>query len=246
MTRRSHLFAALKLRMSCADAARPAPASSPRLTFGPVEALDVVLVERGRHRLDRLEEVGDRLDVLVAVEHAALAPRPRRRCRGTGPRRRRRCRPGSRAGRTRLISGERFSVRLPSRMVPIWVSEPMGRPLPRRACSTPAMNVEATAPRPTSRMPRRPSAGWIGSGLSSTKSFASKITPLWRASDMSGSCHWAGTRPVLAQCSIVLCRLPSRAARALWPPKRLMIRSAAFVSCSMADILTNFSLSRTY
>ena len=37
-----------------------------------VEALDVVLVEDGRHRLDGLEEVGDRLDVLVAVEDAAL------------------------------------------------------------------------------------------------------------------------------------------------------------------------------
>src|SRR5579859_4623351 len=59
---------------------------------------------------------------------------------------------------------------------------------------------------------------------------------------MSGVCHWAGTRPVLAQCSIVLCLLPSRAARALWPPKRLMIRSAAFDFCSMEDILTNFSL----
>src|SRR5262249_32309741 len=72
--------------------------------------------------------------------------------------------------------------------------------------------------------------------------FASKITPLWRPSDMSGTCHWAGTRPVLTQCSIVLCLLPSRAASALWPPKRLIIRSAAFVSCCMADILTNFSL----
>src|SRR5690348_9876568 len=40
------------------------------------------------------------------------------------------------------MSGERFSVRLPRRMVPIWVSEPTGLPLPRRACSTPLMNVE--------------------------------------------------------------------------------------------------------
>ena len=36
-----------------------------------VEALDVMLVEGGRHGLDRLEEVGDGLDVLVAVEDAA-------------------------------------------------------------------------------------------------------------------------------------------------------------------------------
>ena len=141
------------------------------------------------------------------------------------------------------MRGERFSVRLPRRMVPIWVSEPTGWPLPRRACSTPLMNVEATAPRPTRRMPRRPSAGWIELDLSSTKSFASKITPLWRPSDMSGICHCAGTRPVLAQCSIVLCLLPSKAASALWPPKRLIIRSAAFIFSSMVDIITNFSLS---
>ena len=42
------------------------------LDVGPVEALDVVLVEGGRHWLDGLEEVGDGLDVLVAVEDAAL------------------------------------------------------------------------------------------------------------------------------------------------------------------------------
>ncbi len=37
-----------------------------------VEALDVVLIECGWHRIDRFEEVGDRFDVLVAVESAAL------------------------------------------------------------------------------------------------------------------------------------------------------------------------------
>ena len=38
-----------------------------------LEPLHVVLVEHGRHRLDGLEEVGDRLEVLVAVEHAGVA-----------------------------------------------------------------------------------------------------------------------------------------------------------------------------
>ena len=42
------------------------------LDVGPVEALDVVLVEGGRHWVDGLKEVGDRLDVFVAVEDAAL------------------------------------------------------------------------------------------------------------------------------------------------------------------------------
>ena len=55
----------------------------------------------------------------------------------------------SRASGTKsLISGERLSVRLPSRMVPIWVRLPIGFASPRRAASTPAMNVVATAPMP--------------------------------------------------------------------------------------------------
>jgi hypothetical protein len=38
----------------------------------PLEPLHVVLVERGRHRLHRLEEVADGLEVLVPVEHTGL------------------------------------------------------------------------------------------------------------------------------------------------------------------------------
>ena len=37
-----------------------------------LEPLDVLLVEHRRHRLDGLEEVADRLQVLVPVEHAGL------------------------------------------------------------------------------------------------------------------------------------------------------------------------------
>ena len=47
-----------------------------------------------------------------------------------------------------LDVGERLSVRLPRRMVPSWVSEPMGAPSPRRESITPAMNVVDTAPSP--------------------------------------------------------------------------------------------------
>jgi hypothetical protein len=64
-----------------------------------------------------------------------------------------------------LISGDRFSVRLPSRMVAIWVSEPIGLESPRRMLSTPAMKVVATAPRPGVRMPSFPAAGRMLAGV---------------------------------------------------------------------------------
>src|SRR2546423_9510552 len=64
------------------------------------------------------------------------------------------------AGGTRsVMRGDRFSVRLPSRIVAICVSDPIGFDLPRRTLSTPAMNVVATAPSPGVRMPNRPVAG---------------------------------------------------------------------------------------
>ena len=59
------------------------------------------------------------------------------------------------------MSGERPSVRLPSLIVPSWVSEPIGAAIPRLASSTPAIRVDDTAPSPTVRTPRRPSAGAI-------------------------------------------------------------------------------------
>ena len=62
-------------------------------------------------------------------------------------------------GTKSLISGELLSVRLPRRMVPIWVSEPMGLARPRRTASTPAIIVVATAPRPTTITPSLPLAG---------------------------------------------------------------------------------------
>ena len=63
------------------------------------------------------------------------------------------------SGTKSFTNGVRPSVRLPRRMVPIWVIEPMGDPWPRLASSTPAIKVEATAPRPTVRTPSFPSAG---------------------------------------------------------------------------------------
>src|SRR6478736_5504952 len=61
-------------------------------------------------------------------------------------------------GRNLLILGERLSVRFPSRMVPICVSEPIGLAIPLRMASTPATNVVATAPIPTIITPSLPRA----------------------------------------------------------------------------------------
>src|SRR2546427_684635 len=57
------------------------------------------------------------------------------------------------------ISGERCCVRLPSRIVPSWVIEPIGAAAPLRTSSTPAMNVVLTAPMPGVRIPSSPFGG---------------------------------------------------------------------------------------
>src|SRR5918993_2466417 len=65
------------------------------------------------------------------------------------------------SGTNSLILGVRLSVRLPSRIVPICVSDPMGFARPLRMATTPAIVVVLTAPRPTRRMPNLPWAGAI-------------------------------------------------------------------------------------
>src|SRR5882724_11108107 len=65
-----------------------------------------------------------------------------------------------------LTFGERPSVRLPRRIVPICVSEPTGCDLPLRTSSTPAINVVLTAPMPGSKIPSFPLAGAIFDGFS--------------------------------------------------------------------------------
>src|SRR5438034_10433961 len=69
------------------------------------------------------------------------------------------------SGTTSLIFGERFSVRLPRRTVPIWVSDPIGLANPLRTAITPAIVVVLTAPRPTSSTPSLPRAGAMSIGL---------------------------------------------------------------------------------
>src|SRR5215469_15914250 len=62
-------------------------------------------------------------------------------------------------GTKSLMRGERPSVRLPRRMVPICEVEPMGLASPRRMASTPAIRVVATAPMPGIMTPNFPVAG---------------------------------------------------------------------------------------
>ena len=155
----------------------------PFLTFVPVQLLHVLRVEDRRPGLDLLQEGLEGGQVLV-VEHARLLARPRRRCRCRCPSRRRRCRRAPARGTKSLMSGERLSVRLPRRTVPIWVRLPMGFERPVRMASTPAMNVVATAPMPGSRMPSFPSAGWMARPLPDV--VMSQIPPGAQAPD--GAC----------------------------------------------------------
>ena len=82
------------------------------------------------------------------------------------------------------------------------------------------------------------SAGAMSGALDCMKSFGSNAMPRLRASVMRVSCQCAGTRPVLAQCCTVLCRLPMRCARAVCPPNRWMIFSAEFFCVLMVVILS--------
>src|SRR5713226_5873192 len=72
----------------------------------------------------------------------------------------------SASGTNFLMSGERASVRLPRRIVPICVSDPTGCDFPLRTSSTPAINVVLTAPMPGSKIPSFPLAGAILEGFS--------------------------------------------------------------------------------
>ena len=65
------------------------------------------------------------------------------------------------SGTNSRISGLRFCSFVPNRMWAICVIEPIGGCRPCRAASTPAMNVEATAPMPGVRTPSLPVAGAI-------------------------------------------------------------------------------------
>ena len=68
-TSRSHLFFALKSRMSLRNCSARSRLVLPFLTFLPVQARHVFLVEHRRHRLDRRQELLERFEMPV-LEHA--------------------------------------------------------------------------------------------------------------------------------------------------------------------------------
>jgi hypothetical protein len=67
------------------------------------------------------------------------------------------------------MSGTRFSVRFPRRIVPVCVNEPIGFAIPLRIASTPATKVVLTAPSPTSNIPSFPVAAAISTPLVAIK-----------------------------------------------------------------------------
>src|SRR5579871_5290645 len=79
------------------------------------------------------------------------------------------------SGTKSLICGDLASVRLPSRIVPICVSDPMGLARPRRIAITPAIVVVLTAPRPTSMTPSLPSGVSIFLGFVTTADYTIRI-----------------------------------------------------------------------
>ena len=123
-----------------------------------VETLHVIAVERGFHGLDAAEKFLG-LGEVFRREHRGVARRLRKRSRDRDPSRRTRGRSDRRAGRKSLIAGARFSVRLPRRMVPSCVNDPVGWAPELRTRSTPAMNVVATAPIPQVSTPSFPVGG---------------------------------------------------------------------------------------
>ena len=122
-----------------------------------------MLVEDGGHGLDGFEEGPDLLE-LVAVEHlrglggvvevaAEDVPAGEDEVVELGD------------GNEVLDERAASSVRLPRRMVPICVSEPMGLAMPWRTASTPAMSVVQTAPIPGIMIPSFPVAGLMLAAL---------------------------------------------------------------------------------
>src|SRR6185436_11219030 len=111
------------------------------------------------------------------------------------------------SGTTSLIFGERPSVRLPSRIVPIWVSDPIGAESPLRIAMTPAIVVVLTAPRPTSRTPSLPRAGAISIGVGTNGNYI-----IWRRMFLNPFTKRDGDPHVLAVSMTDVKQLPYAAA----------------------------------
>src|SRR5580704_14675236 len=125
----------------------------------PVDLLHVVVIEHGRARRDRRKKRLQLVEQCWSSTPAFEAASYMLSSKMSQPVKTRSSSPAS--GTNSLIFGERPSVRLPSRTVPICVSDPIGLARPLRIASTPATNVVATAPMPGIITPSFPFAGWI-------------------------------------------------------------------------------------
>src|SRR6185369_1081468 len=157
MTTRSHLFFALKSRMSWRSCSARSRLVFPFLTFVPWMRVTYLFSNTAGIglMLERKSLIGSRsrsssTPAFFAAVYASSA---------IGSQAPNTMSSSAASGTKSLISGERFSVRLPRRIVAIWVSDPIGCVWPRRTLSTPAMKVVATAPSPGVMIPSLPVAG---------------------------------------------------------------------------------------
>src|SRR5687767_15734262 len=164
MTTRSHLLRVLKSRMSWRSCSARSRLVFPFLTLSPLMRVTYLFSKTAGIGLMPLRKsaIGSRsLSSSTPAFFAAVYASS-----GIGSHAPNTMSSSEASGTKSLISGDRFSVLFPRRIVAIWVSDPIGFEWPRRMLSTPAMKVVATAPRPGVMMPRRPLAGAMDSGAS--------------------------------------------------------------------------------
>ena len=176
ITSRSQSFSFLNRRMSSINWSARSFFVLPLLDVRSVEPLDVAAIEHGRHRLDRFELRLDLFEQTRLRAHRRSSP-PRRRCPRKCPSAPNTTSSSDASGTKSLISGDRPSVRFPSRIVPICVKDPMGGASPRRTASTPAMVVVLDGAHPTSRMPSFPVASAIFGGFFTTGNYIIRSSP---------------------------------------------------------------------
>ena len=125
-----------------------------------LDALHVLGVEDGLHRLDRRERLFQLIEQR-AFEHTGVQRGFIGGVREDIPTAEHEVIQAREWNKVFDLRRSAVGALFPSRMVAIWVREPMGLPNPRRIASTPAKNVVVTAPIPGIRMPSFPSAGAI-------------------------------------------------------------------------------------
>ena len=101
-------------------------------------------------------------------------------------------------GTNSFTLGERPSVRLPRRTVPICVSEPIGFARPLRMASTPATKVVATAPMPGIMTPSLPFAGSI---VPLSAFFGERLTPPVLAASFISRLARSACASAVSRCS---------------------------------------------